>query len=216
MEEEDDKLFGSDNEEDEEKKKEEDEDDDDDMKIKGASKEKESALFGSDDEEEGDEEEKGEREEKDEDGEDGRSRFSSKQQDLDDLFGDNTESLFTSTPAVAKKPITVSKLCIPTRNFLPEPSACMAIKMPNFVKIAPVCFDPDTLDVQEESRIMGGATSVIRWRYKVDSNGDMEMDSNGDPVKESNARLVKLVNGTYKLLVGDATFHTSIHKTEKR
>ena len=57
---------------------------------------------------------------------------------------------------------------------------------------------------------------MIRWRYKLDYNGDIELDNDGQPVKESNARLVKLMNGTYKLLVGDATFYTSIHKTEKR
>ena len=66
------------------------------------------------------------------------------------------------------------------------------------------------------SHPLGGATSVIRWRYKTDYKGDVELDNDGQPIKESNARLVKLKNGTYKLLVGDATFHTSIHKTEKR
>ena len=62
----------------------------------------------------------------------------------------------------------------------------------------------------------GGATNIIRWRYKLDHNGEIELDNNNEPIKESNARLVKLQNGTYKLLVGDAIFYTSIHKTEKR
>lgn len=64
--------------------------------------------------------------------------------------------------------------------------------------------------------MIGGATSVIRWRYKVDENGDFVIGQNGEPEKESNARLVKLYDGTFKLLVGDATFFTAIHKTEKR
>ena len=57
---------------------------------------------------------------------------------------------------------------------------------------------------------------MIRWRYKTDENGDFEIGADGLPIKQSNARLVKLKNGTFKLLVGDATFFTNIHKTEKR
>ena len=191
-----DNLFGSDNDEEDEKKErgQQEDSDDDDMKIEGAKgkKTEDSALFGSDDDEEEDgdveKEEKEDRDEDDEDGEDGKSRFTSKQQDLDDLFGaDNSDPLFTA-PAIIKKPISVSKLCIPIRNVLPDSSACMAIKMPNFVKIAPTCFDPQTLDVEEEGRLMGGATSVIRWRYKVDINGDAEIGADGEPVRESNAR----------------------------
>ena len=158
MSDEDDNLFGSDNEEGDDKKKEsfetderdEDADLDEDEKVNTAHHENEtSALFGSDDEDEV------ENDATEADGEDGRSRFSSKQQDLDDLFGVNGESIFTSTPVVTKKAATVSKLCIPQRKALPDTSSCMAIKMPNFVKIAPVGFDPAKLDVEEESRIMG-------------------------------------------------------------
>jgi Leo1-like protein len=65
-------------------------------------------------------------------------------------------------------------------------------------------------------RFIGGATSVIRWRYRVDENGNYELGNDGEPIRESNARLVKLYDGTFKLLVGDATFFTTIHKTEKR
>lgn len=57
---------------------------------------------------------------------------------------------------------------------------------------------------------------MIRWRYKLDENGDFVIGLNGEPEKESNARLVKLCDGTFKLLVGDATFFTAIRKTEKR
>lgn len=158
MSDDDDNLFGSDNEEGDDKKKDtpetdelnEDADGDEEKEVKAAASEKESsALFGSDDEDDR------ENDAAEDDGEDGKSRFSSKQQDLDDLFGINGESMFTSAPVVIKKAATVSKLCIPQRKALPEPSSCMAIKMPNFVKIATVGFDPAKLDVEEEGRILG-------------------------------------------------------------
>lgn len=111
-------------------------------------------LFGSDDEE--DNENSVDKEAQyDEDGEDGRSRFSSKQQDLDDLFGGKAEPMFASSPVIVKKPTTVAKLCIPDRIALPDPTLCMAIKMPNFVKIAPTCFNPEKLDVDEETKLLG-------------------------------------------------------------
>ena len=161
MDNDDDNLFGSDDEEVDDKKKEtsqsnqqnDDADGDEEEMIDAApAKKKNSDLFGSDDDEA---DEEAAEEENGEDGEDGRSRFSSKQQDLDDLFGGSGESMFESAPPIVKKPVTVSKLCIPNRNPLPEASSCMAIKMPNFVKIAPLCFDPAKLDVEEESRLMG-------------------------------------------------------------
>ena len=160
----DDDLFGSDNEEGDDKKlesfetdeRDEDVNVDEDEKVNTADHGKEtSALFGSDDEDEV------ENDATEDDGEDGRSRFSSKQQDLDDLFGGNGESMFTSTPVITKKAATISKLCIPQRKALPDTSSCMAIKMPNFVKIAPVGFDPSKLDVEEESRIMGEQKVII-------------------------------------------------------
>ena len=111
-------------------------------------------LFGSDDEEDNENSVDKEAHD-DEDGEDGRSRFSSKQQDLDDLFGGKAEPMFASSPVIVKKPTTVAKLCIPDRISLPDPTLCMAIKMPNFVKIAPTCFNPEKLDVDEEAKLLG-------------------------------------------------------------
>lgn len=174
-------------------------------KNEGMEEEKEETaegLFGSDD----DEEEEGA-------GDDGKSRFTDRQQDLDDLFGVKEESsMEASVPVV--QPVTVSKLCLGERVVLEDNS--IAIRMPNFVKIAPTCFEPETLDVEEEIKSMGGAATIIRWRYKKDENGEVEIGDDGLPVRESNARLVKLVNGTYKLLVGEATFDAVMNKTEKR
>lgn len=117
-------------------------------------------LFGSDDDE--DNENSVDKEAQlDEDGEDGRSRFSSKQQDLDDLFGGKAEPMFASSPVIVKKPTTVAKLCIPDRIALPDPTLCMAIKMPNFVKIAPTCFIPEKLDVDEETKLLGKETFLF-------------------------------------------------------
>ena len=131
------------------------------MKTVVASDEKDSALFGSDDDDDNDDDAEKELG-SDEDGEDGRSRFTSKQQDLDDLFGGtNTESIFTAAPPVVKKVITVSKLCIPERTALPDPAYCIAIKMPNFVKIAPTRFDPEKLNVEEESKMMGECSEEL-------------------------------------------------------
>ena len=129
------------------------------LSEKGKIAEQNADLFGSDDEEDNESvgkealDDKGDRD--DEDGEDGRSRFSSKQQDLDDLFGGKAEPMFASSPVIVKKPTTVAKLCIPDRIALPNPTMCMAIKMPNFVKIAPTCFNPEKLDVDEETKLLG-------------------------------------------------------------
>mmetsp|Transcript_12658 Transcript_12658/g.12296 ORF Transcript_12658/g.12296 Transcript_12658/m.12296 type:complete len:599 (-) Transcript_12658:68-1864(-) len=179
-------LFGSDNDEKEEREE---------VTAEG--------LFGSDDDEA---EEKGA-------GDDGKSRFTDRQQDLDDLFGVKEESSAEALVPVVQ-PITVSKLCLGERVALKEDS--IAIRMPNFVKIAPTCFEPETLDVDEELKALGGAATIIRWRYKRDENGEIEIGNDGLPQRESNARLVKLVNGTYKLLVGEATFDAVMNNTEKR
>jgi hypothetical protein len=176
MDDKDSNLFGSDNEEENDSDQEpvnvkavesrevDDEDEEPAEKsnsVVAAKEAQDSALFGSDDDDDNDSVKEAEAN-YDEDGEDGRSRFSSKQQDLDDLFGGNGDSsMFTAAPPVVKKVITVSKLCIPERIALPDPQLCMSIRMPNFVKIAPTCFEPEKLNVEEESKMMGMNSSLL-------------------------------------------------------
>ena len=237
----DDDLFGSDNEEEEVVKTEEQppmatedvvvsvaneaEEEVTEVKAKtsASSHEEEGDLFGSDDEEE---------KEEVQDGDDDNNASLSHRKDgitnemdvpssapqdneLDDLFGDEGETTF-SPSVIKKKTVSIAKLCLPERTKLPDPSTCIAMKMPNFVKIQTEGYDEDTHNAEAEAAAFGGIMSVIRWRVKRDADGQVMMGENGMPMKESNSRLVKLSDGSYKLLVGDATFQASLHTTEKR
>ena len=140
-------------------------------------------------------------------------------EDLDDLLGDvDGEGKKLASPVHAKKKVSVSvaQVRLPDRVLLPPPSTCMAVKMPNCVKIQPDGFDLATFNADDEVAAFGGVETVIRWRVKRDAQGAIVYGADGQPEKESNARMVKLSDGTFKLVVGDATFNASINATEKR
>jgi RNA polymerase-associated protein LEO1 len=177
-----------------------DEDEDDD-----------GALFGSDDDDmavEGGNEEESEQIEVTE-----KERATKSRSELDDLFGDEKA---VAAPQVVTKAVPISRLRLPEREVLPEPTMTMAVKMPNFVKIETDEFMQSTFDKLNDADKFGAASAVIRWRYKRDSEGNIITGEDGQPVKESNARLVRLSDGTLKLIVGDSTFNANIHTTEKR
>ena len=197
------------------------------VQTSSSSHEEEGDLFGSDDEDEEKDQEKGGDDDDDENNaspshrKDGISHemdvpsSAPKENELDDLFGDEGETTF-SPSVVKKKTVSIANLCLPERTKLPDSSTCIAIKMPNFVKIQTEGYDVETHNAEAEAAALGGIMSVIRWRIKRDANGDVMMGENGKPLKESNSRLVKLSDGSYKLLVGESTFQASLHTTEKR
>ena len=86
----------------------------------------------------------------------------------------------------------------------------ITVQMPNFVKIQPAPYNNRTHDGTQESNKFTGATSMLRWRYKYNSLGEILLDAAGQPQVESNARLVRWSDGTMQLIVGSEAFDTSL------
>jgi RNA polymerase-associated protein LEO1 len=133
-------------------------------------------LFGSDDDEEGDS--------------NGNSN---------NFLSDNTMKKSTSTAP------SHSKLCLPNIHRLSDGSQ-MLLKMPGFVKFQPKPYNPSTYDPEAEASLFNHAPDIIRWRYQLNSKGEIMKDVQGAPLRESNSRLVKWSDGTYQFLIGEETF----------
>eukprot|EP00957_Ditylum_brightwellii_P072173 5485831-Ditylum_brightwellii.AAC.1 len=109
---------------------------------------------------------------------------------------------------------------LPPRNFevldLPRPATSSSIstnngntvslhmtKLPNLLGINPDAFDPATFDPDlEEREYRGYVHNMIRWRYKVDKDGNKMRDANNKLIRESNARFVRWSDGTCTIHVG--------------
>ena len=80
-------------------------------------------------------------------------------------------------------------------------------KLPNLVAIQPQAFDKDRYDPDEEEEEYNGYVhNMIRWRYKVDADGNVLRDNHGKLQRESNSRLVKWEDGSYTLHIGNESF----------
>ena len=134
---------------------------------------------------------------------------------MEDIFGsddENSERRSNSISAPVQAKIAHSKFCIPNRvSNVQESSQGIMVRMPNFVKLQSTPFEKSAHPEKLEEEQFAGATAVIRWRNKLDENGEVILDANGKPIKESNARLVKYADGTMALLVGNETFNIGIH-----
>jgi hypothetical protein len=80
------------------------------------------------------------------------------------------------------------------------------LKMPGFVKFQPKPYNPSTYDPEVESSLFNHAPDIIRWRYQLNSKGEVIRDAQGVPLRESNSRLVKWSDGTYQLIIGEEAF----------
>lgn len=99
---------------------------------------------------------------------------------------------------------TTSEIDITSSYKIPSSVESIFLRTPNFIKIQPQKYDPyDDEIYAKEKQMFAGATSVIRHRV--------------NPITkelESNARFVKWDDGTYQLIVGDATFNVKIVPTD--
>lgn len=105
-------------------------------------------------------------------------------------------------------------LAISEATMISENKVNNFVRIPNFVKIQPREFSDD-YDPSAEEELFAEATAVIRWRYKVDSDGEVIKDDNGNPVMESNAKLVRWDDGTCQLIIGTAVFNTKTASSER-
>ena len=129
-----------------------------------------------------------------------------------DFLNDGETSQFKELKHAA----THSKICISNTEKLQEDAATFSVKLPNFLKIQTKPYTKKLHHEEAESTLFPGATSMIRWRYKQNQNGDVEMDEKGQPVRESNARLVKWSDGSYQLIVGLEVFDSSTFPVSDR
>jgi len=84
-------------------------------------------------------------------------------------------------------------------------------QLPKIITIQSDCYNRDSYNASvEEAQFRGSSTghsSMIRWRYKRDDDGEYVLDDNGKKIKESNAKIIKWSDGTYGLCVGDEVFN---------
>ena len=69
--------------------------------------------------------------------------------------------------------------------------------------------------VPQEAAEFKFTTNIIRWRYKRDSLGRLELGEDGLPLRETNTRLVKWSDGSTQLLVGDESFDVGEHPIDR-
>lgn len=95
------------------------------------------------------------------------------------------------------------------------------MKLPNILSAEKVPFDKETFDpetracsISQEHIVKGTrenvkitlAENTIRWRFKLNKDGEVEKDAHGRPKYESNARFIEWEDGTSHLMVGDEYF----------
>jgi RNA polymerase-associated protein LEO1 len=109
----------------------------------------------------------------------------------------------------SKQLATHAKICIPESTKISEQVHTFSLRLPNFLKMQTNPHNKLAHHESAEAAQFQGATSMIRWRHKLDQKGEVELDDKGLPVRESNARLVKWSDGSFQLLVGQEVFDSS-------
>ncbi|CAG5121753.1 unnamed protein product, partial [Candidula unifasciata] len=90
------------------------------------------------------------------------------------------------------------------------------VKLPNFLSVDTRPYDGETyedevdedevLDEEGRARLKLRVENTIRWRKKLDQEGNEIKEDNGQAQKESNARIVKWSDGSMSLHLGDEIF----------
>lgn len=134
--------------------------------------------------------------------------------ELNELFGSDDEAdPLGSLPSGNKQPsqkiksLSNGKLCLANIPKVDPNNVTLLLKVPYFLRIESEPYEADTYNEEEDERkneIM--LKTVIRWRFKTNSLGDVLKDKDGKLIRESNARLVKWSDGTYQVIVGDDWF----------
>lgn len=135
------------------------------------------------------------------------------------MFGsDDEDELNSSTQGAKKIETQYSKLALPKRIEVPESVNGVLLRMPNFVAINTKPFeilDQESAQkmTREEEEMFAGVVSLIRYRVKKDSDGNIVYDEKEQPVLESNSRLLQLEDKSFILLVGKESFRVGLHST---
>mmetsp|Transcript_70938 Transcript_70938/g.139324 ORF Transcript_70938/g.139324 Transcript_70938/m.139324 type:complete len:571 (+) Transcript_70938:3-1715(+) len=112
----------------------------------------------------------------------------------------------TKPAAKEMKAKTRSKVLMHPTYKVPATDSAMFVRTPNFIKIQPAEYNQSLYEADSERKVFEGSTAVVRWRNKLDANGEIVIGADGKPVRESNARLLRWSDGTVQLVVGDAIF----------
>ncbi len=119
--------------------------------------------------------------------------------ELEQILGKKDES-----ESSRSKKKTNSTLEMPPAFKITSSAESIFLRTPNFLKIQTKEYDPyDEESFAKERETFGGATSVIRHRSNPSTRA-----------RESNAHLIKWDDGTYQLVVGDASFNVKVVPTE--
>ena len=130
--------------------------------------------------------------------------------DLDDLFGEMDDDEAQTTNVKAERQTTQSILNLPEVSSFVNNASIFSIRTPNFMKFQPDEYDKESYDPSNETTKFNKASSVIRWRNKVDASGNILLSNDKKPIRESNARLVKWSDNTYQIIVGDKIYNVNI------
>lgn len=106
-----------------------------------------------------------------------------------------------------KKKMSSSSLYLPELPSHKEASSIFSIRTPNYMKFQPLQFDRESHDSKEERKQFTNASSIVRWRNKVDLSGHVMRSTDGNQIKESNTRLIKWSDNTYQIIVGDKIYN---------
>lgn len=80
-------------------------------------------------------------------------------------------------------PPTHSKLCVPAYPS-PNPSAALCmLKVPHFMGVSMEEYHPNTYNAEEDRMKFPKAATVMRWRYRRDSNGELVLGADGRPIR---------------------------------
>ena len=141
----------------------------------------------------------------------------SEQEDTDHLFREEDVELVRRIVPY-KATSSVSTSTSPTTGANEEDRHIFYAKVPQFLTIDPIPFDPPNFEAkikerltkytQREDRISDSLIeeNTIRWRYSRDANQRV--------FKESNAQIVKWSDGTYSLKVGDEYTDILVNDTD--
>uniref|UniRef100_A0A914ZGR5 RNA polymerase-associated protein LEO1 n=1 Tax=Panagrolaimus superbus TaxID=310955 RepID=A0A914ZGR5_9BILA len=107
-------------------------------------------------------------------------------------------------------------------NYGKEPP--VLTRWPNFISVDHRPFTEDSYDPEEDinavdgegrSRLQLKVENCIRWRNKVDQDGNVVKDEDGKEVRESNAKMVRWSDGTMTLNLGSEIYEVTEHKIDE-
>jgi RNA polymerase-associated protein LEO1 len=107
-------------------------------------------------------------------------------------------------------------------NYGKEPP--VLTRWPNFISVDRRPFTEDSYDPEEDinavdsegrSRLQLKVENCIRWRNKLDADGNIMKNEDGKEIRESNAKIVRWSDGTMTLNLGAEIYEITEHKIDE-